>query len=212
MNITFKITIAFLLFANIVGAQNGSLETLEKGITEYNKLHNLSEALTESTVSAAELNAVETMLQTGTALFESVLQSPADSLHNIASYLKNNLLYDYAQVLFQSGDKAKALPILVGMEGSMDQLAALSYPLVFEGDTKAMTIQWSDFVPRLFNLNVQLGEKYFAENNYDTALVYIRKARDLNDWGTQHIVDYAPTHYDPTNDLKYRSLIAHQNG
>ncbi len=168
-----------------LNAQTNTVETLEKGITEYNKLHQLSESLLDGTATNPNINEVETMVNDGGAQLEAVLSSPADSLHSIASYLKSNLIYDYIQVLFQSGDKIKANSLLLGIEKGMNKLAELSYPLVFEGNTKAITIQWSDFVPRLFQFNVQLGERYFIENQYDTALVFIRKARDLNDWDPQ---------------------------
>lgn len=172
---------------NQLSAQTGNLETLEKGIVEYNKLHALSESAAEGTVSAAELSAMEEMLQNGTAHFDAVLLSPADSLHNIAQYLKNTILYDYVQTLFQSGNTTKAASLLLGMDKGMNKLAELTYPLIFEGNTKAMTIQWSDFVPQLFKYNVQVGEQYFASSQYDTALVFIRKARDLNDWDTRQM-------------------------
>jgi hypothetical protein len=172
-------------FSTTIFAQKTAVAQLEKGISVYSRVKDIADSYKSDEPIAIIPDSLEALVQRGIANLNAVLATPsADSLYPIAKYLQTTMLFNYAGIFLVKGDKTKAIAALQALEKPMQEISALSYPLAFEGDTRAMTVQWSDFAPELLHYQIEMGNYYRQENQQDTALAYMRKARDLGDWDT----------------------------
>ncbi len=185
MRFMYQLATAFcLLIAALtpVFSQNNTIDQLEQGMSAAQRVKGIAESYDSGEPIAVIPDSLEALVGRGTARLESVISGPVDSLRPIAQYLRGILWFDHAAILNARGEMVKASARLQQLEPSMQELAALPYPLVFEGATKAMTVQWSDFAPQMLRYQVQISEYYLRNGQQDTALAYMRKARDLGDW------------------------------
>ncbi len=181
--ITFAICLSFAVNAYVF-AQNNPVSQLEQGVSAAQRVKAIAESYDSGEPISVIPDSLDALVQRATERLNNVATGEADSLHHIAQYLRGMLWLDHAFILNAQGSKDKATARLQQLELIMQELAGLPYPLTFEGDTKAMTVQWSDFAPQQLRYQIKMGEYYLLNGQQDTALVYLRKARDLGDWDT----------------------------
>jgi hypothetical protein len=174
-----SLVIYFLLPVGVVQGQTDAGRNFSNGVNFYNQLNGLTTHAATGGMAETDITNMETYYRSGKMQLDSALLDVPDSQKNVVNYFAANLNYSYAVGLLKKGDKKAAFEILKSTEIAINTFTSEAFPFEYETNKLFHIVRWSDFEQVQCAFNAVLGGAYFDDNQFDSALEYLRKANDV---------------------------------